>query len=76
MCGYLIHTNLFAGENVCRLIRDGDYDSIEDPVDRDKLADLFFRKGIPVYLCSQCGRLLVDWDEERGPTFYLPEGKH
>ena len=75
LCGYLIHTNLFAGENVFMLIKDSDYDSVEDPVDRDKLSDLFFRKGIPVYICSRCGRLLVDLGEERGPTFYQPEGK-
>jgi hypothetical protein len=75
ICGGVIHTNLFAGENICRLIKDSDYDAIEDPVDREKLSDLFFNKGIPVYHCSRCGRLLVEWDEEGGPTFYLPEGK-
>ncbi len=75
LCGCRVHTNLFAGENVWMIIKDLDYDAIEDPVDRDKLHDLFFKKGIPVYLCSGCGRLLVDWDEEGGVTFYLPEGK-
>ena len=74
-CGYPIHTNLFAGENVCRLIRDSDFDNVVDPVDRDKLSDLFFNKGITVFLCRGCGRLLVEWDEQAGPTFYLPEGK-
>jgi hypothetical protein len=72
-CGYLIHTNLFAGEDVFQLIRDSDYDSVEDPVDREKLSDLFFRKGIPVYLCKGCGRLLVEWDGQGVPGFYLPE---
>jgi len=76
LCGTRLHTNLFTGTNVYRLINDSDYDTIEDLVDRDKLSDLFFNKGIPVYCCARCGRLVVEWPEQGGPSFYLPEGKH
>jgi hypothetical protein len=75
MCGGLIHTNMFSGTSIYQLIKDADYDALEDPVDRDKLSDLFFRKGVTVYRCHSCGRLLVEWDDEGVPTFYLPEGK-
>jgi hypothetical protein len=75
LCGSLIHINMFTGTNIYQLIKDSDYDAVDDPVDRDKLSDLFFKKGVPVYQCSTCGRLLVEWDPEGGPTFYLPEGK-
>ncbi len=74
LCGSLIHTNLFTGTNIYQLIKDADYDALEDPVDRDKLSDLFFRRGITVYHCQKCGRLIVEW-EDGDPTFYLPEGK-
>jgi hypothetical protein len=46
--GGRIHTNLFTGTNIYKLIKDADYDAIKDPVDRDKLSDLFFRRGITV----------------------------
>ena len=75
LCGGLIHTNMFCGTHISQLIEDSAYDAIEDPVDRDKLADLFFNKGATVYRCLNCGRLLVEWDNKSAPTFYLPEGK-
>ena len=77
LCGGLIHTNLGAGTHICQLIDDSDYDAVEDPVDRDKLSDLFFKKGVSVYRCLGCGRLLVEWgDDMGGPMFYLPEQKY
>ncbi len=77
LCGGLIHTNMFTGTHICRLIEDSDYDAIEDPVDRDKLEGLYFKKGVTVYRCLSCGRLLVEWDDDKGgPTFYLPEQKY
>ena len=75
LCGGLIHTNMFSGTHICRLIEDSDYDAIDDPVDRDKLRHLYFNKGVTVYRCLNCGRLLVEWDNDGIPTFYLPEGK-
>lgn len=72
-CGAHIHTNMFTGTHVYRLIEDSDYDAVEDPVDRNKLEDLFFRKGVTVYRCGACGRLAVEWDHTSGPAFYLPE---
>ncbi len=75
LCGARIHTNFFTGTNISKLITDSDYDAIEDPVDREKLSDLFFRKGVTVYHCSRCGRLIVEWNNDDNPTFYLPEGK-
>ncbi len=77
LCGGLIHTNPGAGTHICQLIEDSDYDAVDDPVDRDKLSDLFFKKGVTVYRCLSCGRLLVEWgDDKGGPTFYLPEQKY
>jgi len=74
-CGASIHTNLFAGTTVYRLISDSDYDALEGPVDRGKLEALFFDHGIPAYRCKSCGRLAVQWDKEQAPVFYAPEGR-
>jgi hypothetical protein len=75
LCGRPIHTNLFAGTSIYKLLKDADYDAIVDPVDRGKLSDLFFVKGITVYRCEACGRLAVEWNDDGEPTFYLPEVK-
>lgn len=86
LCGMLINTNMFsAGTTAYMLVKDSDYDALDDdcdgpehlnnPVDRKKVEDLFLRKGTPVYRCSHCGRLVVDWDQESGPMFYRPEVK-
>ncbi len=72
-CGSPIHTNLFAGTDVYQLIKDADYDAIEDPVDRGKLEKLFFDSGIPAYHCKNCGRLAVQWTPQGEPVFYVPE---
>ena len=74
LCGGAIHTNFFTGTNISKLIKDADYDAIEDPVNREKLSDLFFEKGVTVYRCERCGRLIVEW-EDGNPTFYQPERK-
>jgi hypothetical protein len=66
---------MFSGTHIYQLIEDSDYDAVEDPVDRDKLEGLFFKNGVTVYRCLNCGRLLVEWDEKSGLTVYLPEGK-
>jgi hypothetical protein len=75
LCGGLIHTNLFAGATVYRLISDEDYDALGDSIDRDKLESLFFDKGIPVYRCPACNRLVIQWDKEGTYLFYMPEGE-
>jgi len=69
LCGNLVYTNHFY-----MLIKDTDYDAVEAPVDYDKLSNLFW-KGIMAYRCGSCGRLIVEWDGQTGPTFYLPEGQ-
>ncbi len=77
VCGGLVHTNMFTGTHIYQLIEDADYVAVEDTVDLDNLSDLFFKKGVTVYRCSSCGRLLVEWDDDKGgPTFYLPECKY
>jgi hypothetical protein len=75
VCGALIHTNLFAGATAYRLISDADYDALDDPIDRDTVEALFFEKGIPVYRCRTCNRLVVRWDKQGKHLFYVPEGK-
>lgn len=72
-CGGRIHTNLFAGTNIYKLIKDADFDAVQDPVDRGKLSTLFFTNGVTAYRCKQCGRLIVEW-EEGDLTFYRPDG--
>jgi hypothetical protein len=67
-CGGLVFINHYY-----KLIKDTDYDALEAPVDEDKISNLFLEKGITAYRCSSCGRLIVEWDDEDGPTFYLPE---
>jgi hypothetical protein len=71
-CGAKIHTNPFAGAEVYRLVRDSDYDAVNDPVDREALESLFFKSGKPAYRCAACGRIAVEWDGA-SPVFYLPE---
>ncbi len=84
LCGMLIHTNMFCGTPVYMLVKDSDYDALdnnEEPeawnkaIDRSKVEDLFLHKGTPVYQCTHCGRLVVEWKQELGPMFYLPELK-
>ncbi len=75
VCGGLIHLNMFAGTHICQLIEDADYDMVEDPVDREKIEDLYFKKGVTVYRCLTCGRLAIDWEDNGNVTFYLPELK-
>jgi hypothetical protein len=65
---------MFSGTRIYQLIEDSDYDAVEDPVDRDKLENLFIKKGITVYPCLHCGRLLVEWDKKGNLTIYRPEG--
>jgi len=74
-CGGLVHLNMFSGTHIYQLVEDSDYDAVEDPIDRDKLEGLFFRKGVTVYRCHSCGRLLIEWDDKDGLSVYLPEGK-
>jgi hypothetical protein len=66
---------MFSGTKIYQLIEDADYDAIEDPVDREKLEDIFFKKGVTVYRCHSCGRLVIEWDDKGVPMFYLPEAK-
>ena len=75
ICGGLIHLNMFSGTHIYQLIEDADYDAVDDPVDRDKLAELYFKKGTTVYRCLTCGRLVADWAGDGNVTFYLPELK-
>jgi hypothetical protein len=72
-CGARIHLNMFSGTHIYQLIEDSDYDAVEDPIDRNKLEDLFLKKGITVYPCLSCGRLFVEWNRKGGLTVYLPE---
>jgi tetratricopeptide (TPR) repeat protein len=74
-CGAAVHTNPFAGAPVYWLIRDNDYETVfEDDNGVTKAAGLFREKGIPVYRCSGCNRLIVEWEGQGTPVSYLPEG--
>jgi len=74
-CGRLIHTNLFAGTGIYKLISKSDYDSFHGPIDRDMLEELFFKKGATLYRCTACGRLALEWRDDEAPFFYVPERK-
>ncbi len=69
-CGYLVFTNHFY-----KLVKDIDYDAMEKPANEDVLSEFFFKKGMTAYLCPACGRLIVEWEEPGGATFYQPEKK-
>jgi hypothetical protein len=64
---------MFAGTGVYQIIKDSDYDALEDPIDREKLENLFFKKGRTAYKCLHCGRLLIEWEDGGMPLFYKPE---
>lgn len=72
-CGHSIHTNPFAGTSVYRLILDADYDSATQQPSLETLESLFFEKGVPVYRCSHCGRIAIDWGRNADCAFYRPE---
>ena len=71
-CGHVLHTNLFAGAGVFLLILDEDFDRLTEPCDTTQIDHLFAR-GRPVYRCTQCGRLYVQWERGGKLTMYLPE---
>ena len=71
-CGGLIHTNLFAGTGVLKLILDEDFDRLAEPFDTEAVRQLFFG-GVTAYRCSQCGRLYVQWGTDGKLTTYLPQ---
>jgi tetratricopeptide (TPR) repeat protein len=73
-CGAAVHTNPHAGAPVYWLIRDTDYESLlNDNIDWKKTSDIFLEKGISVYRCSECNRLIVEWEKQKAPVYYLPE---
>ena len=68
-CGNLIHTNLFAGANVFRLIRDDEWDALgESPHWRD--VSVLFVLSREVFRCTKCARLIVFWERDGTPTIY------
>lgn len=75
LCGARIHTNFFTGSDIYKLIKDADYDALQEPLTWQTLQDLFYQKGITVHQCKSCGRLAVEWDGGGGITFYKPEVK-
>ena len=71
-CGNLIHTNLFTGTGIFKLVLDEDFDRLVEPFDAEAVHDLFWH-GHTVYRCRPCGRLYVQWARGGELTVYLPE---
>ncbi len=74
VCGASVHTNLFSGANVYRLIRDDEFEQMPESPDPD-VASRLFLGGREVFRCSACSRLIVFWDRSAigRPTFYSEE---
>lgn len=71
-CGNRIHTNLFAGAQVYRLIKDEEYDRLESPGESDAASRLFL-SGREVFRCAACSRLIVFWERSGEPRYYVEE---
>lgn len=71
-CGNQIHTNLFAGAQVYRLIQDEEYDRLESSDGPDAASRLFLA-GREVFRCAACSRLIVFWERSGEPMYYLEE---
>jgi len=72
VCGNQIHTNLFSGAKVFRLIRDDEWDALGDNPSWQDVSVLFVRSR-EVFRCAKCSRLIVSWESDREPTYYSPE---
>lgn len=72
VCGNLLHTNLFAGAGVFKLILDEDFNQLTEPFDTDAVSHLFGH-GRTMYRCSHCDRLYVQWERGGELTIYAPE---
>ena len=59
-CGHAIGLGAFPNHDVFRLISEEQYEAVEDPVDRPKLARLFL-SGQVLVRCPDCRRVLVKW---------------
>ena len=71
-CGNRIHTNLFAGAQVYRLIQDKEYEQLERPNESGAAGRLFL-SGHEVFRCAACSRLIVFWERSGEPRYYLEE---
>lgn len=67
VCGQLIGTGSFPNDHVSSMVSELDYDGLDDPIDRAKIAGLFVRSR-SVVECPLCGRLHLqragsdEWD--------------
>jgi hypothetical protein len=71
-CGHLIHTNMFCGANVYRLIRDDEFDELAENAPPEEFRNLFF-SGREVFHCKNCGRLIVQWEKGGKLSVYVEE---
>jgi hypothetical protein len=71
-CGERIHTNLFCGATVYRLVSDDQFDAIPAQIDMESLG-FRFADATPVFRCRACGRLHIEWERNQALTVYTPE---
>jgi hypothetical protein len=70
-CGQQIGTGSFPNDHVYRLVSEGAYDQIEDPVDRRAL-ERFFLAGESTIRCPRCARLIM-LRKGASPEYYVRE---
>ncbi len=67
VCGQRIGTGSFPNDHVSSMVSELDFDDLDDPIDRTKIAGLFVRSRSAVE-CPRCGRLHLqrtgsgEWD--------------
>jgi hypothetical protein len=71
-CGERIHTNLFCGATVYRLISDDEFDALPESIGVDALGAKF-ADATAVFRCRACGRLHIRWQRNEECTTYVPE---
>ena len=59
-CGNRISTASFPNPNVYALWAEVAYDSLDDPIDRPVVEQMFVKAPLVLH-CVECGRLHIDW---------------
>ena len=74
-CDITIPTGISPHPQGYYLISEADAEALDrgNSVTSSECADDIVRKGLRVYRCENCGRLLLFWQKGRAAQFYIPE---